>query len=199
MAIRKLFTERMGQPEPRVKETLDAPVRIALLQLVQQRIEDNSFGASFENRCPDGTVNAGVDQIALRASMEGYHVIWPQEALVRNEVTDGQAFDLLEFSYEHIALPIQTTYHGFYFHHHYRYDQNSGRVSFIAEVNRLFERNGVAFHLQDGQIERIAPDVLHEVLDQPAFNTGDGLLDEMLGSASREISEPRSGCSPRVA
>jgi hypothetical protein len=42
--MKKLFSERMGQPIPRVKEALDEVVRTALLQLIELRINDNSFG-----------------------------------------------------------------------------------------------------------------------------------------------------------
>ena len=120
--LRKLFTERVAQPEPRVKETLDGAVLVALLQLVVQRIEDSSFGMAFPETCPDGNVNAGASVARLRDVMNGYRVIWPQDALLMgvNRPTDHQVYDLLEFSYEHIAIPIPTGTHPFFQHHHLR-------------------------------------------------------------------------------
>src|SRR5207302_8524484 len=99
------FSERMGQPIPRVKETLDETVRTALLQLIELRIDDNSFGLKFPVQCPDGHGNSGCDQQALRNNIAGYKVIWPSDAgrLDPEEITDTQIFDLLEYAYEHIA------------------------------------------------------------------------------------------------
>ncbi len=187
--MRKLFTERMAQPEPRVKEALDGAVQTALLQLVEQKIDDCSFGLAFPAQCPDGTANCGVNTERLKAAMDGFRVIWPRDArtLDDNQPTDPQLFDLLEFAYEHIALPVPGSYHPFFQHHHFGYDQNAGRAHFAAEVNRLFERNGIAYQLHDGQVERLVPTVLQEVLLQPTFNTGDQTLDELLQAAREKF------------
>lgn len=187
--MRKLFTERMAQPEPRVKEALDGAVQTALLQLVEQKIDDCSFGLAFPAQCPDGTANCGVNTERLKAAMDGFRVIWPRDArtLDDNQPTDPQLFDLLEFSYEHIALPVPGSYHPFFQHHHFRYDQDAGRAQLAAEVNRLFERNGIAYQLHDGQVERLVPTVLQEVLLQPTFNTGDQTLDELLQAAREKF------------
>ena len=187
--MRKLFTERMAQPEPRVKEALDGAVQTALLQLVEQKIHDCSFGSAFPAQCPDGTANCGVNTERLKATMDGFRVIWPRDArtLDDNQPTDPQLFYLLEFSYEHIALPVPGSYHQFFQHHHFGYDQDAGRAQFAAEVNRLFERNGIAYQLHDGQVERLVPTVLQEVLLQPTFNTGDQTLDELLQAAREKF------------
>jgi hypothetical protein len=157
--MRKLFTERVAQPEPRVKETLEDAVQTALLQLVEQRIDDCSFGMAFPAQCPDGTANSGVNAERLKAAMDGYRVIWPRDALVQedNRPSDHQMSDLLEFTYEHVALPVQNSYHSFFQHHHFGYDQGEGRRQFAQEVNRLFERNGIAYQLHEGQVERLSP------------------------------------------
>jgi hypothetical protein len=63
------------------------------------------------------------------------------------------------------------------------YDQDQGRASFAEEINRLFERNGIAHELKSGQIDRIAPIVLNEALTIPVFKTGDATLDELLSTA----------------
>jgi len=187
--MRKLFTERVAQPEPRVKETLGDAVQTALLQLVEQRIDDCSFGLAFPDQCSDGNVNAGVNAIRLRDVMNGYRVIWPRDALISgvDRPTDHQIFDLIEFTYERIALPISIDYHSYHRHHHYSYDQDSGRSQFAEEVNRLFERNGIAYQLHEGQVERLVPTVLQEVLLQPTFNTGDRPLDELLQTAREKF------------
>jgi hypothetical protein len=187
--MRKLFTERTAQPEPRVKETLEGKVRATLFQIVEQRIGDNSFGLCFASQCPDGQGNSGVDVVSLRAMMEGFKVIWPEDArrMDDDQTHDHQIFDLLEFAYEHIARPIPGDFHPYFRHYHYEYDQEEGRKQFAEEINRLFERNGVAFQLKDGQLERLVPTVLQEVLLQPTFKTGDQTLDELLGTAREKF------------
>jgi hypothetical protein len=95
-----------------------------------------------------------------------------------------EILDLIEFAHEKIAEPRQGTYHGFFDHHHLGFAQADGRASFRNEINRIFERNGIAFELREtGQIERIAPEGLREELSQPIFRTGDNALDELLERA----------------
>src|SRR4051812_22265041 len=105
--MNRLFTERHGRPEPRVKESLEPSVRTALFRLIETRIEDHSFGESFPAQCPDGRGNSGVNEGALHSAIDGYRLIWPGDVwkLAKEEITDGQIFDLVEFSYEHISEP----------------------------------------------------------------------------------------------
>jgi hypothetical protein len=127
--MKKLFSERMGQSIPRIKEVLDETVRAALLQLIELRIDDNSFGLKFPVQCPDGHGNSGCDQQALRNNMAGYKVIWPSDAkrLDHEEITDIQIFDLLEYAYEYVAQPLHGGYHSYFSHSHDDYDQEAGR------------------------------------------------------------------------
>lgn len=78
-------------------------------------------------------------------------------------------------------------YHSYMSHSHYSYDRDSGRAKFTQDVNRMFERNGMAFELKDGEVVRLAPAVLHEALAESAFRTGDSALDEMLESSRQKI------------
>jgi len=183
--MKKLFSERVGQPVPRVVENLNRAVCTALFQFVQQRIEDNSFGLSFPLLCQDGCGNAGCDWRAMQDNMAGYKVIWPEDARNRDdeETSDIQVFDLLEYAFEHIAQPLPDSFHSYFGHYHHGYDQEVGRRQFSEEVNRLFERNGIAFQLKEGQVERLVPSVLQEVLVQHTFNTGDQTLNELLSTA----------------
>jgi AbiJ N-terminal domain 4 len=187
--MKKLFSERMGQPIPRVKEALDETVRTALLQLIELRIDDNSFGLKFPEQCPDGHGNSGCDQQALRNNMAAYQVIWPNDArrVDHEEISDIQIFDLLEYAYEHIAQPLPGNFHSYFSHTHHDYDQKAGRKQLEEEVNRLFERNGIAFQLHEGQVERLVPSILEEILLPTRFHTGDDVLDELLSTAREKF------------
>lgn len=185
--MKKLFTERHGGGKPRTAENLNAPTREALLNLVASRVNEEWYGLSFPERCPDGYGYAGTDHEKLRRATNGYGLPWPADALragLESDETvalaDGDVFDLLEFSYEVIARPDAGSYHSFFGHSHYSYDKEAGREAFASDVNRLFERNGMAFEFKEGEITRMAPPVLHEALARTVFRTGDDHLDEML-------------------
>ena len=101
--------------------------------------------------------------------------------------SDGLVFDLIEFSYEHIAQPDEGSFHSYFSHMHYGYNEPAGRQRFSEDVNRLFERNGMAFELREGEMIRVAPVGLHEALASATFHTGDTHLDEMLEDARTKI------------
>jgi hypothetical protein len=184
--MKKLFTERRDGLKPRVQETLDDVTRNGLLSMIGARIKQEWFGYAFPFACQDGQGNAGCDSTRLKTEMATFGVIWPDDRResFEKEPSDGQVFDLVEFSYEYVAMPEEGNFHSYWNHYHYDYDVQAGREKFQQEVNRLFERNGIAYSLEAGEVVRIAPSFLHEALAETLFTTGDGPLDEML-EASR--------------
>jgi hypothetical protein len=185
--MKRLFTERHGEGKARVAESLDDGTREGLLTLVAARINEEWFGLSFNEKCGDGYAYAGTDLTRLGQTMRGYGIIWPHDVDRNNLPTDGQVFDPLEFSYEYIAEAKDPHYHSYMSHSHYSYDRESGRARFTRGVNRMFERNGMAFELKDGEVVRLAPAVLQEALAASVFQTGDSTLDEMLEAARYKI------------
>jgi hypothetical protein len=192
--MKKLFTERHSGAAPRVKEELDEITRNGLIALVQSRIEEEWFGDSFPAICPDGRGNGGCDKNKLETMMKAYGVIWPGDqdtyrhrAEDEQVPTDGEVFDLIEFSYEHVSEPTAHDFHSYFGHSHYSYNAKTGRQKFEQEVNRLFERNGMAFHLEHGEVARLAPAVLHETLANTTFRTGDKILDGLLETARNKF------------
>ena len=172
---------------PRIGEELTPEAATALLGLVNARIDENWFGEQFPETCPDGPVNIGCDIGKLQTGLAGYRVIWPKDwpDPDGHVPADPQIFDLLEFSYEHIALPTAYAHHGFFRHDHLTYDAGAGRDKFGHDINRIFERQGLAFELRDGEIVRLAPTGLQEALVVAVFQTGDRDLDRLL-EISRE-------------
>lgn len=197
--MKKLFTERHGSAKPRTREVLGDDVRDAILALVQARVEEEWFGEAYPERCADGYPRAGTDIPKLRAALKGYALrlpsllerpnsAWPELSTPKPMApSDAEVFDLLEFSYEMVAEPHDRGYHSFMGHTHYSYDKARGQDRFAADVNRIFERNGIAYELRDGEVRRLAPDKLHEALEAARFRTGDATLDELLESARRKI------------
>ena len=183
---KKLFTERRDGVKPRVQEALDDVTRNGLLSVIGSRITEEWFGNAFPFFCQDGQGNAGCDTKKLQTMMATFGVIWPN-GKTKEDPTDGQVFDLIEFSYEHIAEPKEGSFHSYWNHSHFDYDVEVGREKFQQEVNRIFERNGIAYSLEGGEIVRIAPAFLHESLSEARFNTRDGPLDEMLETARHKF------------
>jgi hypothetical protein len=185
--MKKLFTERHGEALPRVAEALDETTRNALLTLVSARIDEEWFGLNFPQKCNDGYAHAGTDFTKLRETMKGYRVAWPAEVDRANPPADGHIFEMIEFSYEFIAEPRHPRHHSYMSHTHYEYNRESGREIFTVDVNRIFERNGMAFELAQGEVTRMAPAVLHESLTEAVFHTGDSTLDELLETARHKF------------
>ncbi len=101
------------------------------------------------------------------------------------------ALDLIQFSYQSIATPIQGSYHGFFQHHHLTFDADSGREEFRARVNSILARNGIAYELkEDGTIERLLSPVLREALSNTVFRTRDKTLNQMLEDARTKFLNP---------
>ena len=185
--MRRLFTERHGGMKPRINESLDEPTARGIVGLVAAKISEQWFGGEFPYACPDGQFNAGNDTDKLRARMSAYAVIWPEDYARGSLPSDAQIFDLVEFSYEHIALPMVRGEHGFFNHYHYYYDAVAGRSIFDSEINRIFERNGIAYELKGGEVTRIAPTGLHEAMAEATFKTGDQILDGLLEDARHKL------------
>lgn len=193
--MKKLYTERQGQAKPRTAEVLDDATRNGLLTLLNARLDEEWFGLAFRSGCNDGYAYAGTNYAKMKGIMAGYGLPWindikptpPSAYGSANDVpalTDGQVFDLLEFCYEFVAKPEELSFHSYGGHHHYKYDPPAGRAQFAEDVNRIFERNGMAFELTlDGEVHRRAPTTLHESLGAAVFATGDALLDALLESA----------------
>ena len=180
--MKKLFTERHGIAPPRVGEALTPEATTTFLSLVNARIDEHWFGEQFPDWCPDGPVNIGRDQRKLETALAGYRVVWPKNWPDQNGrfPSNPEIFDLLEFGYEHVALPRAYGHHGFFRHDHLTYDAEAGRDRFAHDVNRIFERQGLAFELRGGEIVRLAPSGLQEALAMAVFDTGDADLDRLL-------------------
>src|ERR1022692_3052233 len=127
--MKKLFTDRFGLTQPRVKEALDADSATGLIAIIQARVSENWFGEAFPAECEDGGLNAGCDISKLKGALAAYSLIWPADCPNNDGrfPDDPHIFDLIEFSYEHVALPEANSFHSYWRHDHYTYDQEKGR------------------------------------------------------------------------
>jgi AbiJ N-terminal domain 4 len=184
------FSDRHVGPPPRVATEIPEAVRDGITGLIRNRAHDGSFGSEYPEQCPDGRGPTGTDTNALREALRAHRLYDPFGAGVPPPTTI-ELLDLVEFGHEKIAEPHRAGHHGFLDHYHLVFDQGEGRARFRAELNRIFERNGIAFELrEDGRVERIAPEGLREALSQAMFNTGDDTLNALLERARTRFLSP---------
>lgn len=177
------YTERHLGVKPRTVTEIVEAVREGILTLIRTRASDGSFGLSFPDNCPDGEGVIGTDIRAMQSTLVAYRLYNPFEAPFDSPTT-FELLDLIEFAYEKIAKPIQGGYHQFFRHYHLSFDDDEGKANYRAEINKIFERNGIGFELTiSGQVERIAPEVLREGLAERLFQTEDTTLNELLEKA----------------
>jgi hypothetical protein len=190
------FTDRNFGARPRTLTEIEDAVRRGVVGLLHGRALDGSFGLYYPEQCVDGRGPIGTNPQALRDALAAYR-LFNFVDLGFAVPSTSELLDLVEFAYDRIAEPRRGTYHGFFDHYHLGFAQHEGRAAFRQEVNRIFERNGIAFELRDtGQVERIAPEALREPLAQALFRTGDETLDGLLERArSRFLS--RDGTTRR--
>jgi hypothetical protein len=177
------YTDRHHGARLRTATEIEEPVRRGILTVIRTRASDGSFGLAFPEYCPDGEGVTGTDTSAMESTIVAHRLynLFERGAEIP---TTFELLDLIEFSYEKIAKPIQGGYHSYYRHHHLSFDQAEGRAGFRAEINRIFERNGIAYELaESGQVERTAPEVLRELLAETLFQTEDTTLNELLEKA----------------
>jgi hypothetical protein len=184
------FSDRHVGAPPRVATEVPEAVSTGIVSMIRNRAHDGSFGLEYPERCPDGRGSIGTDTTALRDALAADRLYDVFGAGVPAPTT-MELLDLIEFAHRTIAAPVQRDFHEFYGHYHLAFDRAEGQAKFRSDINRIFERNGIAFELRDtGRVERIAPEVLREALTQAIFNTGDDALNELLDTARTRFLSP---------
>ena len=188
--------------------------------LVQERVENDSFAERFPERCQDFPFDSAVCwgihvrrfEAALKTEIPALAEIeqnWrdsegngsyglfqlPQKQIWQMSLIEQPSLpvimDIIEFCWRVVSKPDLRYYHSFFQHHHLGFDQEAGRADFREEVNRTFQRNGVAFSLTEGgRIERLIPEPIGSVLRGCAFRSGDPELDQLLDTACRKFVMP---------
>lgn len=198
------FSDRQNGPRPRVEFELTPAVWAGLVAVVQNLVNTGALGCRFPERCPDGQVICGCNEVALSAAViaEIPGLVWPLETTRPNANEPWAshepycpptlvALDLLEFVFHSVGHPVEEGYHSYHRHQHLSFDVDEGRRRFAADVNRILARNGQAFDLTpNGRVERIPPSLLAEALRRPRFQTGDTILDNVLEESRIKFLDP---------
>lgn len=193
------FSDKERGPRPRTEEQLTPAAWGGIVALIRSLISTGAFGYKYPEICPNGAGPYGTDEqalsLAIRAEIPDLE--WPLQPPI--DFVDGEShvpdtlasLDLIQFSYQAVAKPIQGGYHSFYRHHHLTFDEDSGREEFRSKINSILARNVIAYHLKaDGTIERLSPPVLKEALAHTIFRTKDRTLNQMLEDARKKFFNP---------
>jgi hypothetical protein len=187
------FTDREFGARPRTSEIIDDRLWNAFQSLIDTRIDDGGFGYRFPLACPDHGANAcGADRYSFASTLQAEvpWINWPYGYTSAPETP--VILDVLEFCASAVGTPIVGAYHSGLRHHHLTWDRQDGLARFVADVNRLFSRNGVAFELtQQGKAQRLLPAHLGQALVQANFRTGDPATDALLETARSRFLAPK--------
>ena len=193
------FSDTQRGARQRTEEQLTPAAWGGIVALIQTLVSTGAFGYKYPEMCPDGAGSYGTDSQALSLAVKAEipDLEWPLRAVngfeeAESHVPDTFAvLDLIQFSYQSVAKPIQGSYHSFFQHHHLTFDVDSGREEFRSKVNSILARNGIAYDLtEDGTIERLSPPVLSEALSSAVFRSRDRILNQMLEDARTKFLNP---------
>ena len=199
------FSDRELGPRARTEPVIGPVAWAGIAALVEALVSSGAFGEAFPQECPDGNAICGNDTGNLKSAIEAevQGLSWP---LQRDEVDEDEimrtlkpwapptlvALDFIEFVWRNVARPIRGKHHDHYRHHHLSFDSEEGRTVFVTDVNRILARNGLAYDLdQNGEVRRILPAVIGDVLARVYFQTGDQVLNVMLEESRKKFSDPR--------
>ncbi|MGB3205252.1 MAG: hypothetical protein WBB28_09705 [Crinalium sp.] len=186
------FGEREFGLKPRTENEINANVWGGLVAYINNLIEEQYFAGKFPERCPDyADMIYGTNKTMMTATILALfqNIKFPLDVL--DKPITLTILEFIEFCYEYIAKPIILEYHSYGRHDHLSFDKKEGQTEFRVQVNRLFERNGIAFELQNnGQVTRLAPPIVRDILNNAIFKTNDKELDSLLETARVKYLNP---------
>jgi hypothetical protein len=198
----EFFSDSVNGLRPRTSETIPPQVWDGIVALVDNLITTGAFGLKFPCHCSDGNVTIGTNYQNLSSDIQAKipKISWPlvQSANSTGGPTEGNnqpdtltILDIVQYTHRAIGKPIETSYHSHCSSHHLKFDIAQGKSEFCESINETFQRNGIAFHLnENGNIERLSPPVLRELVAATHFSTGDPTLDGMLEQSKTKFISP---------
>lgn len=183
--------------------------------LLQERVRNGSFGQRFPATCSLVGACCGVNVSAFDVAIKS-HIPelanldrgwshgnswmdidsqgggkWLWEAVMTEDIELPPVtaiMDVIEFCWHSIGKPNDVYYATYCDHSHMVFDRRAGQVEFEREINLIFQRNSLAYHLtEQGRIERLIPGPVGSALRSAVFQTSDAQLDQLLETARRKI------------
>ena len=157
---------------------------------------ENNFSYDYPDTCPDNNMVCGTDVQLLNAAIKAQipnlevpiNVKWDDDDLDKYAL-----LDFVEFCYSKIVDIDEDDYHRFFRHYHISFpNRENEKEKFRIEVNRIFERNGVVFYLDnDSMVKRHLPTQLDAVLQNINIKSKDTRLNELINLAIESIRKPK--------
>ncbi|NOT60374.1 MAG: hypothetical protein HOP19_09135 [Acidobacteria bacterium] len=184
------YSERLqGQQSPDVEEIGEA-FWGGFVALVNKCLTTHLFAEAFPRNCFEAPypVECDTQPLALTFSAENQEVSWPLDPSDLPNTLD--ALDAVEFFTRYLSKPVNRSHHSYGNHDHFlSFDREEGFREYQEAVNRLFQRCRHPYQLVSGGIERLAPLLVSEILDQD-FNSQDAELNRILATAVRKYRDP---------
>jgi len=194
--LKEFFSERELGKKPLTSEDVDLPVYNGIIALYIKYLK--GFSKDFPEYCDDSpSTVCDVNNRLLVSTIEAnIPDLNDQLGIIHDEDDLPNKYailDFVEFCYENISDYDEYYHHDYFRHFHLSFpDTTRNKESFRKEVNRLFERNGIVFFLnEDGLVKRYLPLELDRLISTLEVNTADERLNELIHISISSISDPK--------
>lgn len=187
------FSERELGKRLLSNEEIDYKVYNGIVTIVKRYIDN--FCGEFALYCEDDSaVICGTNVNLLNASIKAEIGIEEPLKLLEEweDVNTYLTLDFLEFCYENLSDIEVIRYHSYQGHNDLRLkDTNTIKEKFRNKINRLFERNGLIFEMdENGKVIRKLPLAMENILTNINLKTPDTQLNQLLQLAIDNIKKP---------
>lgn len=191
--MRTYFSDReQGLAQPTLTELTSTAWR-GIAAAIRTRVNDGSFGIHYPAMCPDGHGPFGTDERSFWDAMAGEIPALTEGQMVLLEDEPPSllvVMDMIEFCWNSVGEPERQDYHSFFSHYHLQFDEIAGKLEFREKINRIFQRNRLAYKLTTaGNIERLLQPEISEVV-HARYGTNDSELNTLLETARRKFVSP---------
>lgn len=159
---------------------------------------ERNFSRRFPEGCPDNRslccgTNLHLLYTAVEAEIPNLETPLSTKMSEWEKVDKYATLDLVEFGYANISDIDEGDFHSYFNHYHIVFpESDEAKQRFRESVNRIFERNGIAFYLDsDGMIKRHLPTELDNLLEYLDVKSSDSRLNELVEQAVRNIRSPK--------
>ncbi|MEE8153147.1 MAG: hypothetical protein V3T76_08985 [candidate division NC10 bacterium] len=193
---REYYSTRQGRSEG-VRLSLEEAS--SLLVNVFEALEgEGAFQKAFGYDCVDGGTKGfvGRDPGAYFHRKLRKPGLWPIREAAQ-DYTEDDLFDVIELLHDLVAKPLNGRYHSYADcgWHYSEFDEEAGRLGYRDEVNRFLGDYDSGFQIsEDGEVIRLAPDGLEDLVQTPLVTADPTNVDERVQSAIRKFR--RRGSTP---
>lgn len=197
---RAFYSDRTGQPVPRVKEEVTANAWRGLVAVIQSRLADGYFAHAFPIcDCPDGSDVTGTSDRLLVDSLRAHVPEASDRPFLSSQVPSTTvALDILDFLALKVEQPSGRKPHDWWRHEHLFFSSDQewkdrSVSEFCDEVDLIFARNGIAFAFgKDMRTYRLGPPEARQLMSSFRPMTGDLELDAKLADAVARFESRRA-------